>query len=157
MVSGRQTLFLRVGTGVAAPCRTGEHLMHAHLDDAQLDTIRTLLDERERTLREEVRAMKEAAAERPSALGRQAEDMGDDAEERFRTGMEHVDLQRDQEELRDIAQARERIADGSYGSCVDCGRDIPFERLKAQPSTKRCVTCQAAFEKKHQTTPRLSV
>ena len=64
-------------------------------------------------------------------------------------------MQRDQEELREIEQARERMAGGSYGQCVDCGRDIPFERLKAQPSTKRCVACQTAYEKKHQTTPRL--
>jgi RNA polymerase-binding transcription factor DksA len=125
------------------------------LDDTKLDTIRKLLDERERTLRDEVRAVKEAAAERPSAQGRQVEDAAEDAEERVRTGMEHVDVQRDQEELRNIEQARERMAGGSYGQCMDCGRDIPFERLKAQPSTKRCVNCQAAYEKKHQTTPRL--
>ena len=125
------------------------------LDDAKLDTIRKLLDERERTLREEIRAVKEAAAERPGGQGRQVEDAVEDAEERLRTGMEHVDVQRDQEELRDIDQARGRMADGSYGQCMDCGRDIPFERLKAQPSTKRCVNCQSAYEKKHQTTPRL--
>jgi len=125
------------------------------LNETQLDTIRELLDRRERTLRDEVRAVKEAAAERPSAIARQAEDMVEDAEERLRTGLEHVDLQRDQEELRDIEQARDRMADGSYGICHDCGREIPFERLKAQPSAKRCVACQSAFEKKHQTTPRL--
>jgi RNA polymerase-binding protein DksA len=125
------------------------------LNESQLDTIRALLDERERTLREEVRAVKEAAAERPSAIGRQAEDLVEDAEERLRTGLEHVDLQRDQEELRDIEQARERMSGGMYGVCVDCDREIPFERLKAQPSAKRCVDCQTAYEKKHQTTPRL--
>lgn len=125
------------------------------LDRTQVNTIRELLDERERTLREEVRAVKEAAAERPSAQGGHVEDMVEDAQERFRTGMEHVDLQRDQEELRDIEQARDRLSGGSYGVCTDCGRDIPFERLKAQPSTKRCIACQSAYEKKYQTTPRL--
>jgi RNA polymerase-binding protein DksA len=126
------------------------------LNDSQLDTLRAMLDERERELREEVRALKEAGAERPSAQGRVVEDMVADAEERFRTGMEHVELQRDQEELRGIEQARERIADGTYGVCVDCGRDIPYERLKAQPSAKRCIACQEAYEKRHLTTPRLS-
>ena len=37
------------------------------LDNSQLDTLRAMLDERERELREEVRALKEAGAERPSA------------------------------------------------------------------------------------------
>lgn len=125
------------------------------LNEAQLDTIRRLLDDRERTLRDEVRAVKEAAAERPSAIARQVEDTVEDAQDRLQTGLEHVDLLRDQEELRDIEQARDRMVDGSYGMCLDCGREIPFERLKAQPSAKRCVPCQSAFEKKHQTTPRL--
>ena len=131
--------------------------MNTPLDDTKLDTIRKLLDERERTLREEVRAVKEATTERPSGQGRDVEDAAEDAEVRLRTGMEHVDLQRDQEELRDIEQARGRMVEGIYGLCMDCGRDIPFERLKAQPSTKRCVDCQSAYEKKHQTTPRLAL
>jgi DnaK suppressor protein len=125
------------------------------LTDSQRATLERLLDERERQLREEVRALEEAGAERPSAQGREVEDAVEDAEERFRTGMEHVDLQRDQEELRGIEQARDRLADGSYGICVDCAREIPFARLQAQPSAKRCVDCQSAYEKKHQTTPRL--
>ncbi|UUZ64436.1 TraR/DksA C4-type zinc finger protein [Polaromonas sp. P1-6] len=70
------------------------------------------------------------------------QDPGEDAEERFRHGLEHVDLQRDQEELRAIQQAQERMADSSYGSCIDCGQPIPFERLKAQPSASRCIACQ---------------
>jgi len=144
-----------MGTGVAEPTDDSSEDPMDRLNESQLDVIRRLLDERERTLREEVRAVKEAAAERPSAIARQAEDQVGDAEERLRTGMEHVDLQRDQEELRDIEQARDRMTDGSYGICKDCGRDIPFERLKAQPSAKRCIACQTVFEKKHQTTPRL--
>jgi RNA polymerase-binding protein DksA len=120
----------------------------------QLQTIRTLLDERERELQQEVRELKASLAERPSAIAPHAEDEVENAEERFRTGMEHADLLRDQEELRAIEQARERIADGSYGTCIDCGRDIPFERLNVQPTAKRCIADQEAFEKKHLTTPR---
>ena len=69
----------------------------------------------------------------------QVEDQVEAGEQRFRRGMEHVDLQRDQEELRAIEDARERIASGRYGDCVDCGRPIPFERLQVQPFALRCV------------------
>jgi DnaK suppressor protein len=144
-----------MGTSVAEVTDDYAEIPMDRLNESQLDTIRQLLDAREQTLREEVRAVKEAAAERPSAIARQAEDQVEDAEERLRTGLEHVDLQRDQQELRDIEQARDRMVDGSYGMCQDCGKEIPFERLKAQPSAKRCVACQSVYEKKHQTTPRL--
>jgi DnaK suppressor protein len=32
------------------------------------------------------------------------------------------------------------------GRCVDCGTQIPAERLEALPSAVRCVRCQAAWE-----------
>jgi DnaK suppressor protein len=42
--------------------------------------------------------------------------------------------------------ARERIAEGGYGVCEDCGRKIAPERLEALPEATRCVSCQAAWE-----------
>jgi RNA polymerase-binding transcription factor DksA len=66
-----------------------------------------------------------------------------------RAGIEHAELQRDLQELREIDAARERIADGRYGECVDCGQPIALERLKAQPTAQRCIACQAAYEKTH--------
>jgi RNA polymerase-binding transcription factor DksA len=126
----------------------------SELSDAQLRTIEQRLTERETELRARVRAAKEASAERPSAQGPQVEDMGEGGEERFRTGIEHVELIRDQEELADIADARTRMAEGRYGECIDCGNPISFERLSAQPTAKRCTADQAAWEKKHGTTLR---
>lgn len=33
--------------------------------------------------------------------------------------------------------------------CKDCGCRISDERLKIVPNTKRCVDCQAEYEKQH--------
>jgi RNA polymerase-binding transcription factor DksA len=126
------------------------------LSEAQLRMIDERLATREVELRARVRAAKEAAAERPSAQGPQVDDIGEGGEERFRTGIEHVELARDQEELADIADARARIVNGLYGDCIDCGQPISIERLMAQPTAKRCITDQAAWEKKHDTTLRFS-
>ena len=129
----------------------------ADLTPSQLETLRRLLDERERKLQGEVRAANEAAAERPAALGPEVGDAIDSGDERFQTGMAHVDKQRDQEELIAIEAARGRIDDGSYGECIDCGKAIPVERLKAQPTAVRCVPCQTAYEKTHPAAPLFSV
>jgi DnaK suppressor protein len=128
-----------------------------HLSDSQIETIRRELDEREATLRGEVSAAVEEEAQRPGALGPDVGDAVDAGAERFRTAMAHVDKQRDQEELMAIEAARGRIADGSYGECVDCGRSIPVERLKAQPTALRCVRCQGGYEMTHPAAPLVSV
>ena len=127
------------------------------LRDTQLDTIKQLLDKREATLRSEVRAANAAAAERPEAVGRDVGDAVDQGDGRVQDGLAHVDKLRDQEELMAIDAARGRMAEGSYGECVDCGCEIPFDRLRAQPTALRCVPCQARFEKSHPAAPLFSV
>ncbi|MEQ1517872.1 MAG: TraR/DksA family transcriptional regulator [Usitatibacteraceae bacterium] len=50
-------------------------------------------------------------------------------------------------QLREILRAKKRIADGSYGVCIDCGGTISSLRLEALPTAERCIDCQSAHEK----------
>jgi DnaK suppressor protein len=43
--------------------------------------------------------------------------------------------------LAEVDAALARLADGSYGTCVVCGRPIPPERLAARPTAAACVGC----------------
>lgn len=52
----------------------------------------------------------------------------------------------DADELARIDRALERMDDGSYGVCDECGCAIPFERLKAEPMTQHCVACKSRWE-----------
>ena len=52
-------------------------------------------------------------------------------------------------ELAAIDAALERLAQGLYGQCQDCGITIPEARLNAYPMALRCVNCQSAAEKSH--------
>lgn len=123
------------------------------LTPAELKTIESQLDRRERELQDEIRGADAAEPERPAAYKPEVGDMVDAGDANFRTGVAHAERQRDQEELQAIADARARIADGSYGECIDCGKAIPVERLKAQPTATRCVACQSAYEQRHPTVP----
>lgn len=127
------------------------------LTPAQLHDIEERLAERQSELQARVREAKEAQAVRPGVSRTQVEDQAEAGEQRFRNGIEHVELLRDQEELTDIATARGRIADGDYGKCIDCGQDIAPQRLAAQPTASRCVICQGSYEKKHGTSLRYIV
>jgi DnaK suppressor protein len=54
--------------------------------------------------------------------------------------------ERESAELLAIDEALQRIADGSYGLCVDCGVGIATARLHANPTAMRCVDCQSKLE-----------
>jgi len=51
-------------------------------------------------------------------------------------------IERAHQRLRDVENAIERLAQGSYGICVDCGEEIPMARLQAAPCAMRCLECQ---------------
>jgi len=51
----------------------------------------------------------------------------------------------DEEEQR-VKDARRALDDGRYGICVDCGSEIPAERLEAMPESIRCVDDQRHYE-----------
>lgn len=53
---------------------------------------------------------------------------------------------RDVAELSEVEAALNRIADGSYGTCSDCGEPIGWPRLNAQPTADRCIACQEKRE-----------
>jgi DnaK suppressor protein len=48
--------------------------------------------------------------------------------------------------LRRIDSAIRSLDKRRYGTCVDCGRPIAAERLRALPFAERCRACQAACE-----------
>jgi DnaK suppressor protein len=48
--------------------------------------------------------------------------------------------------IRKIRAALQRIEDGSYGICEECGEDIGVPRLKARPVTKLCINCKSKQE-----------
>ncbi|HEU0024193.1 MAG TPA: TraR/DksA C4-type zinc finger protein [Thermoleophilaceae bacterium] len=67
---------------------------------------------------------------------------------------ETTDIFMDEEERR-IAEARRALADGSYGTCRECKRKIPANRLRAMPEVVRCVECQRRFEGLHRQQTRI--
>jgi RNA polymerase-binding protein DksA len=48
--------------------------------------------------------------------------------------------------LSEIDAALRRIEDGTYGTCVNCGRQIPRERLEAYPWASLCIDCKRRSE-----------
>ena len=51
-----------------------------------------------------------------------------------------------------IEQALQKIVDGVYGECENCGEQISLKRIQARPVAELCIDCKAeqeAFERRN--------
>lgn len=55
-------------------------------------------------------------------------------------------LERNRVEIQRLRQALEKIEDGEYGCCTECGELIPVARLEIDPAADYCVSCAAGLE-----------
>jgi DnaK suppressor protein len=79
----------------------------------------------------------------------EVQSQADEAEVERLGDVRFAEIEIDRARLHDIEHAQRRIAEGRYGMCMDCGEEIPRERLLAQPTAIRCAACQAAAESRH--------
>ncbi len=50
-------------------------------------------------------------------------------------------------ELNELRRALEKIADGSYGECEECGQPIDPRRLEVNPTSRWCITDASRIER----------
>ena len=98
-----------------------------------------------------------AALDRTRELRARTEDLGDNTP--ASDALDAVQIALDKEEefskresllqrLRELTQAEERIRQGTYGLCEECGDPIPPARLRALPRTRLCVPCAETAERR---------
>ena len=76
-----------------------------------------------------------------------AEELGsDNAEQELTLNL----LGSDKQTLNQIDAAIQRIEDGDYGRCEQCGMNIPESRLNAIPYAAECVRCATQEEEGHE-------
>jgi RNA polymerase-binding protein DksA len=122
-----------------------------NLTKKQLGRLKEALLERQRMLTSEIRAKREQAAEeaREDTMG--VADTGDESVLRMQADLDLQEAGRDLEELQQIDAALRRMDEGGYGECVECGTDIEYARLEAQPTAMRCIDCQSQHERTYAT------
>jgi DnaK suppressor protein len=73
------------------------------------------------------------------------------SEERTRE-LDMILTDREKRKLHQINDAIDRIEEGAYGQCEECGVKIPKARLKVLPFAKFCVECQEKMEREERYT-----
>jgi DnaK suppressor protein len=49
--------------------------------------------------------------------------------------------------LQEVDESLDRIGNGTYGTCEECGESIGLKRLEVRPVAKYCVPCLTKLEK----------
>lgn len=119
------------------------------LTQEDLNRFGQMLDRREAQLCGEVREVQQAEQDAQDGFVGVATDLVDLAEIQRSSDLRYAETERDKIELIGIAGARERIAQGVFGDCIDCDEPIAIERLQVEPTASRCITCQERHEINH--------
>ena len=128
------------------------------LTDKQAQELRGMIEARRGALLAELREDAARTREQPySEHAGPAPDSGDESVATLFADLEQADVTRDLDEFRALEAARDRLAQGGYGVCIDCGNEIGYERLKASPAALRCIQCQERHEKTYGGNPKPSL
>ena len=107
-----------------------------------------LLDERDRVVaaldylhEENSRSLREESEEAPLA-----NNIGETASVTLDRQIDYSLEEASNHVLAAIDAALDRLASGSYGTCVTCGKPIGEERLEAIPYATQCIDCRRREE-----------
>jgi DnaK suppressor protein len=118
---------------------------------AELAQYRKALLEKHRDLTGSVDALEQSALKKSrqensgdlSNMPIHMADIGsDNYEQEFNLGL----IESEDQVLREIEEALDRIEEGTFGTCEECGKPIKKARLKAVPHAKFCIDCKREEE-----------
>ncbi|MFO1207070.1 MAG: TraR/DksA family transcriptional regulator [Burkholderiales bacterium] len=118
------------------------------LTRVEIERLTTALDQRYRLLKEEVLAELEREGDSHYIeLAGSVHDTADESMADLLSDLNADSVHRQMVEMRDIEGALQRVREGEYGACAECGAEIGFQRLRACPTASRCVACQTRQER----------
>ncbi len=125
----------------------------AALKQTQLDQLNVQLKTQYQEVLGEVREeLENSGNQHPiDLLNHEPADSGDESMANALADINLATLDHHIREMQDIESAFKRFGEDAFGTCIDCGDDIAFERLQAYPTAKRCIACQEKHESRYAT------
>jgi len=75
------------------------------------------------------------------------QDIGDEAANIYNKQILLSLNENERKRLQELDEALDRMANGTYGICEECGEPISLKRLEVRPVAKYCVACLSKLEK----------
>jgi DnaK suppressor protein len=129
----------------------GSSLLTEHMTNHRLGQYRRQLIDLAHRLGGDVRsvageAMRTTGGEASGNLSNAPLHMADLGTDNFDQEVSLSLLENEQEILHQTASALDRLDEGTYGRCTDCGKPIGERRLGALPYTPYCMSCARLHE-----------
>lgn len=119
----------------------------AALTKQDLAPFQRQLRERRDMLRQQIaEALVQSRREDFAEIAGRVHDAGEESVAELVMSTNYSTLDREVRALREIELTLDRVRDGRFGKCVECGGDIGKERLEVNPTARRCIRCQARRE-----------
>jgi DnaK suppressor protein len=124
------------GTGTGLPG-------YLHMEKRRLEQFKKRLETRQQELR---RLVSRNVQDGRAADEQAAQDIADKAANSYTKEFLFHQSHNDRQLLQLVEEALERIREGGYGECVNCGNELNAKRLEAIPWTRYCIDCQEKVE-----------
>ena len=122
----------------------------SHLSHEQLTELRQKIEGERTRLRQDIREeLTRTEDEQHATLAGQVHDAGEESVADMLTEINTAVLGNSIKALREVETAQERLHEGTYGTCEECGEAIPFARLQAYPAARLCISDQERYEIQH--------
>ncbi|MCU9613570.1 TraR/DksA C4-type zinc finger protein [Caldibacillus lycopersici] len=114
------------------------------LTESQISTFRSILQQEKAEIEERFRSNdhfdlnKGHYHESVGELSSYDNHPADEGTELFERGKDVALNEHEQNHLKNVEKALHAIEEGTYGTCEVCGKEIPFARLEALPTTTYC-------------------
>ena len=117
------------------------------MNDERYKELRCILEERREEIAGEVKdKIRTVRTEATESGVRRLADVGENSESDIQDDIEFALIQMKAETLARIAAALNRLEEGTYGYCYECGGEITEQRLRVLPFAARCRDCEEARE-----------
>ncbi len=124
---------------------------HAKNKGSRYDDLKRMLEDRRREIMSEVHGkIRDARSEGSWSQKHEVLDQGESSEADIQEDIEFALIQMKAETLNRINEALNRLEEGTYGYCFECGDEIAEPRLRALPFAVRCKDCEEAREVQEQ-------
>jgi len=115
------------------------------MTDKQLQRYRTALNQLAGQLRLDLAELTQDTLSGTSGQGGDLSHapmhLGDMGTDEYLHDLNATLLENEEQIARDVVDALHRLENGNFGTCGDCGKSIPDQRLIAIPYTRYCIEC----------------
>jgi len=114
------------------------------MNPKKLEQYRKMLLDRRQELAADLQQKTEREKDRENFI---VGDSVDEAEASFEVDFDLTMKENMVRQIKEVDEALERIKEGTFGVCENCGEDIPQDRLKVRPNARFCIRCKSEMEK----------